>query len=268
MQLIGGVLIDGRLGREVVLAPMTGEIELMLAEIAQADMAAPDKVTRFLAAAVAAVGGAPVEPEALSVPDRQHLVRGIGAALGGDLVWLTSRCGACEAGFDIPVRQSLLPVKPAGPDYPRRAVSVRGRPATLRAPTGADQAAVAHLPEQEALAALIDRLLDGTGPPAAELTEEEVAAIEAEVEAMMPETALEALARCPECGAENRVPVDPYLSITTAGGEIYGDVHVLACRYHWSEADILRLPRSRRKRYLALIDRERGMISAPDAPLE
>ena len=263
MQLIGGVLVDGALRRDVTLAPMTGAIELMLAETAQSDMSQPDKVTQFLGATLATIGGAPADAAALSVADRQQLVRAIGAAIGADPVWLTSHCGACGAGFDISVRQSALPVKPAGADYPLRSVELRGRPATVRAPTGADQSAIAHLPEAAALLALIDRLLDGADlPPAAELTETEVAAIEAEVEGMVPEAALEALATCPDCGAENRVPVDPYLTLTTAGAEIFEEIHALARRYHWAEAEILRLPRARRKRYLGLIDRERGMLSA------
>ena len=33
------------------------------------------------------------------------------------------------------------------------------------------------------------------------------------------------------------------------------EVHVLALYYHWSESDILRLPRPKRQRYLALLER-------------
>ena len=38
------------------------------------------------------------------------------------------------------------------------------------------------------------------------------------------------------------------------------EIHVLALHYHWSESEILRLPRSKRRRYLALL--ERTMASA------
>jgi hypothetical protein len=34
------------------------------------------------------------------------------------------------------------------------------------------------------------------------------------------------------------------------------EVHVLARRYHWSEAEVLAVPPRRRARYLALLDRE------------
>jgi hypothetical protein len=36
---------------------------------------------------------------------------------------------------------------------------------------------------------------------------------------------------------------------------LYQEVHHLALHYHWSEADILRLPRSKRLRYLGLLVR-------------
>ena len=72
---------------------------------------------------------------------------------------------------------------------------------------------------------------------------------------------MEAVAACPECQAENRVAIDPYLTLTVASDEIYDDINILARRYNWSEADILRLPRDRRKRYLRMVDRDRGMIT-------
>jgi hypothetical protein len=40
--------------------------------------------------------------------------------------------------------------------------------------------------------------------------------------------------------------------MTSAGG-LYEEVHHLAYHYHWTERDILELPRSKRRRYLALL---------------
>lgn len=34
---------------------------------------------------------------------------------------------------------------------------------------------------------------------------------------------------------------------------LYQEVHHLALHYHWSEAEILRLPRGKRQRYLGLL---------------
>ena len=64
---------------------------------------------------------------------------------------------------------------------------------------------------------------------------------------------------CPECGADNRVSIDPYFCLGRVSQDLFGDIHRLASHYHWSEAEILAMPRWRRQRYLALIDRSRGM---------
>jgi hypothetical protein len=34
---------------------------------------------------------------------------------------------------------------------------------------------------------------------------------------------------------------------------LYEEIHLLALHYHWSEAALLGLPRSKRRRYLALV---------------
>lgn len=37
---------------------------------------------------------------------------------------------------------------------------------------------------------------------------------------------------------------------------LYEEVHIIATRYHWSEADILRLPKRKRTIYLDIIARQ------------
>jgi len=39
---------------------------------------------------------------------------------------------------------------------------------------------------------------------------------------------------------------------------LYQELHLLALHYHWGEADILRLPTSKRRRYLRLLARHVG----------
>lgn len=39
---------------------------------------------------------------------------------------------------------------------------------------------------------------------------------------------------------------------------LYQEVHLMALHYHWSEADILRLPFSKRRRYLQLLAQHLG----------
>jgi hypothetical protein len=254
MLLPGGIVRDGERRRGFAFRPVDGALEAALAEAA----AAPSMlraVTSVLAAALAELGGEPAREEAvrdLAVGDRQFLVRQLSVHLGHDPVWLTAVCRACGESFDFEVRQADLPVKEAGESFPYAEVgSLR-----LRVPTGADQEAIAGLSDERAVRLLFERCRIA-GPEAGE---EEIAAAESALEAASPEVALAALAGCPACGADNEISVDPYLGLPAHGEELFAEVHRLASSYHWSEAEILALPRARRQLYLRLIDRSRGLV--------
>jgi hypothetical protein len=42
----------------------------------------------------------------------------------------------------------------------------------------------------------------------------------------------------------------------TGMSRLYEEVHIIAMRYHWSEAEILRLPKRKRSIYLDIIARQ------------
>jgi hypothetical protein len=250
MLLPGGIVRDGERRRDFAFRPVDGALEAALAEAAAAS-SMPKAVTSVLAAALAELGGEPVGEETvrnLPVGDRQFLVRQLSVYLGHDPVWLTAVCRACGESFDFEVRQADLPVKEAGESFPfAEAGGLR-----LRVPTGADQEAIAGFSDERAVRALFERCrLGGDG---------DLAAAEAALEEASPEVALAALASCPACGASNEVSVDPYLGLPAHSEELFAEVHSLALNYHWSEAEILALPRARRQLYLRLIDRSRGLV--------
>jgi len=261
MQLPGGVWRDGALCRDFAFRPLNGEVELAIAESGVAQNP-PAGVTAVLAAALAEVGGERATPEVvrgLAVGDRQFLVRQLAARLDRDGVWLTSGCVSCGAVFDVYVQQSALPVKAATEGYPFTTVTTARGSHRLRVPNGADQEAIADLDGEEAMVELLRRCaVDGSVP--AEPSEEEIFAIDAALEAVAPEVGLGVLAVCPDCGTEQEVAVDPYLCLTQAGSELFAEIHTLASIYHWSEAQSLALPVHRRRLYLKLIDRSRGMM--------
>ncbi len=270
MELPGGILIEGRIRRGFRFKPVTGYLEMALNESAEGAETHPSRVTAALCQALQTLGDDAATVErvwGLSVGDRQFLMQRLSAHINDGQKWLTAECGACGEPFDVSFRYAELPVKPAGPDYPETAFSAAIGRLRLRAPTGADQEAVAAIADEAAaLRVLLTRLVSAEDPDrpvdASQLTEAEIAAIEARIEAMAPEAATHLLARCPRCEAENRVPVSPYGCLERPGGELYGEIHQLARGYHWSEHDILSLPRRRRRIYLRLIDRNRGMRSA------
>lgn len=274
MLLPGGLWRGGGRRRDFAFKPLTGEVELAMAEQAAPDPNVPGWVTGVLAAALEHVGGEPADRDLvrdLCVGDRQFLARRLAAHLGRDAVWLTADCGHCGEDFDFHLRQSALPVKEVeeetGQDQPWAEVATTLGTCRLRPPTGADQEALAALDDDgEALRTLVRRCLQSVaGGPVEErerlaLEDEDLEAIEEALEAVSPEVALTVRARCPECGGENDVWVDPYLGLWDRGDELFAEIHTLAAGYGWSEDQILRLPRTRRRIYLRLMDRARGMV--------
>ncbi|MFK7868726.1 MAG: hypothetical protein AB8B58_05745 [Roseobacter sp.] len=267
ISLPGGIETDGALRTDVVLRPMSGAVEMALAEVTRSSASQPAKVSRFLAETLLEVGGQPCDENVagqLCVADRQYLVRQVGVSMGRDLIWLTGTCNACGESFDVPVEQSALPTKKASSDFPAVEVRLADRSVTVRSPTGSDQHAISHLPVDKARDILLRRLAGLEGE--ADVSSDEEAQIESAIEALSPEVTTEIGSACPACAAEQRIAVDPYAALAGHGGDILQDVHVLASKYHWPEADILALPRARRKAYLAMIDAARGIHVQSDPP--
>lgn len=260
MLLPGGVWRDGACDQRVAFRPLTGALELAVAEAAGASI--PDRVTAALAAAMAWIGGRPGDAAAvagLSIGDRQFLMRRLATHLGLDDLWLTLRCEHCGAPFDIQIRLSALPVKPAGPGFPFATAETTTGPLRLRVPTGADQAAVAMIEDEAAaVAALVDHCILDSGEQHRAFSMEDLARIDAALEAVAPEVATAAGAPCPGCDSMNEVRIDPYLVLECSAEPLFGEIHRLASHYHWNETDILALPHDRRQRYLRLVDRDAG----------
>lgn len=253
---------DGECRRDWSFRTLTGEVELSILEAGRDRRSVPQRVTAVLTAALAELGGAAVEAEtvrALSVADRQYLMRRLAVEVGIEESWIAAGCPQCGASFDIPVRHAELPVKPAGEGYPFATVDTSLGPVRFRVPDGADQEAVAGIGDpreaRRALAARCAESLPG------ELSDEDLDRAEAALEAVAPEVVTRAQAACPDCGEAAEVHLDPYVCLGAANSGLFLDVHALASAYHWSEKEILAMPRERRRLYLSLVDQSRGMVS-------
>lgn len=272
MPLPGGILVDGERRRDFAFKSVTGAMQLVLAEIEAATQSLPALVTEVLAATLDHVGGAVPHPDTvagLCVADRQVLMRRLAVLLGRGESWLTFRCGVCGERFDFAVSHGDLPVKEAGEGYPFAYVGTSIGHCRFRVPTGTDQEAVAAVEDEaDAVRALVTRCFagfsDGDGGEAGpeRFTDQDVERIEAALEAVAPEAATVVQSVCPDCGAVQLIEVDPYTALSVQPlEELYQEIHLIASAYHWSEAEILALPLGRRRRYLQLIDRARGMSS-------
>lgn len=260
--LPGGVWQQGELRHDFVFHAVNGHLELALAEAASVAQDVPGQVSHVLHAALAQLAGQ--EPDldqvdGLSVGDRQFLMTRLAGHLGLGRVWLSALCGACHSHFDFSLDYADIPVKPAGEGYPCTEIELSLGSRRIRVPTGADQRAVlGHEDEADARRVLVACCLEGS---ANGLGDQDLARIERVLEAMAPELATQATGICPECTAENAVEIDPYICLGRVGNELFVEIHQLAVHYHWSEAEILSLPRWRRRKYLDLIDRTRGITN-------
>jgi hypothetical protein len=269
--LPGGVFIDGRLAREAEFRPLTGRVEERLAALASgAPRASPRAVSALLATALAVVGEWPATEAlaaSLGVPDRQFLMFAIALQLGPDEQWRHLICARCNARFDVGFRWSALPLTPAGENYPWTEAVVGQMHLRLRVPNGDDEELIAGVAASAARRALALRCvvaIDQRAPTEEQLEaldDTVVDAIDAALDAIAPQVATTLSTACNECGAPHLLVLDPYRFPVPDAAQLYREVHALASRYHWSEPQILRLPRERRRMYLDMIDHSAGAAS-------
>jgi hypothetical protein len=271
VELPHGLFDDGGdCHRSVELRPLAGREELILAGARERGSRA---VSALLATLVARLGGYDEVDAGLTAAltrgDRDVLLLSVRAALYGDRIGLIVRCAnpACRAPADVDVFTHELVPAATDPPRARFEVATAAGTARVREPTGADDAAIedAAGAARERAALLWARLteLDGRALSPADwlalpAPARHAVALALAEQGRAPDLVL--VARCPACAALLEVELEPFTLLARelqAGGDrLLAEVHALAFHYHWSEADILALPRPRRWRYLELLARE------------
>ncbi|UTW11342.1 hypothetical protein [Marinobacterium rhizophilum] len=261
MHLPGGLLLDDRLERGFALTAPSGSLDMRLHRLAETSASRGQWLTDLLCELLQHLGGEPAtraRVERLCLADRQAIVLAWRARREPDPQWWHLRCHACEHPFDVPLSLQALPCSAAGPNFPFARAETSAGPLTLRIPDGRDLCWLAQQQDKpETRKALVMRLL--IEPSDAALSDADIAAVEAAIEAEVPELAETLDADCPECGTTNRLAFDPCQGLVPALDPLLDDIHRLAAAYHWSEAEILALPEPRRRQYLQRIDGDRGM---------
>jgi len=192
----------------------------------------------------------------LLVADRQYLTLQLRRLTLGDQIQAVVPCPECKEKMDVDFRLDGVPVEYRPQSASSYAVEVAGRPVRFRLPTGGDEEAVLGSGTDDAVHALLLRCIldDGACP----LTAEDQTAVIAEMERRAPEVELELELTCPECSHQFLLPFDTTAffleEMALKGEELLHEVHALALYYHWSESEILKLDRRRRRAYLALLN--------------
>ncbi|SRR5579883_1589503 len=262
VQLPGGLMLeDGAPLRDVLLRPLSGSEEDWLAHHPRTPSA--PAVTRLLGSCLARSDGTPLGQDLarrLLVGDRDYLMLQLRRLTLGERVSAALACPACSARMDVDFNAGDVPVE-WRPQQEATYTMTIGREATARRqvryrlPTGADQEAVLRLNGPEAVDMLFSRCLLDDGGVA--LTPDERTTVIDVMEELAPRLDLELDVTCPECGHSFEVPFDTtaffLAEIRGSRQQLLREVHILAFYYHWSEADILDLPRERRRSYLSLL---------------
>jgi len=249
----------------VVLRRPAGREELQLAEAPAVDLHLAVSLLARLAEVAPGEGeGAAIDWWGMPHTDVDAALLALRRLLRGPRIVATARCAAPGCGrrvdLDFEIGDYL---EHHAPRLPRGVVADDDEPGwfslasdrlRFRLPTAADQLAIAGRAGGEAL--LVRRCLRPPSAPARLRRRAEAA-----MEALAPSLVGELNGACPECGVALAVRFDPLQFVLRELREraagLLDEVHLLASRYGWSEAEILALPHERRARYAELILGER-----------
>ena len=188
---------------------------------------------------------------------------GIRRAWIGDRILSDARCPQPKCGERVDVSFSVTTyLAHHRPRKPRNVTTdddgwyrLSGKSVRFRIPTVADL--LATVESAEPTAELAARCMEPKGMPAGAAR-----AVDRALSALAP--SLEDLVggSCPECDASMMLRFDPltytFAELRNAFADIYRETHALASAYGWSEEVILRQPRSRRRRYAAMVFDDRS----------
>lgn len=260
----------GRRSRRAVLRPINGHGELLGAEDVNPFRAA----LALLHACTKQLGPFHEQDLDLSVLsslhpiDRDFLLLQVNRLSFGDVRFHTVQCPERQCSKRVDVRFDLATVVPPADSLAASGCMTLpdGRAVHYRLPTAGDQVDMFGLPSSEWGNELLGRCVYQNGPSS--LSSEEVSELPDEVRSAMARAILGSTVQydteiqldCVECGNPFRFVYDPVHSLLSelraSRLALLKEVHCLAYYYHWSEKEILGLPRSRRREYLTLLDQE------------
>jgi hypothetical protein len=255
--------------RELGLRPVDGEDETFLLD--SMDRAAPGTRATALLARCLTDSDAQQTVRSLTVGDREALLLHLRRLTLGETVDCAMDCPApsCGERLQLALRTSDLLVAPYADVRREYELSIDAGGAhyavLFRLPNAGDldwMASVAAADPAQAAQALFERcvtrtLRDGVDVPAHALDPAVRDAVAAAMAEHDPQAEIELDLACPACGAAFAIVFDTAMfflqELDQRALQLTREVHALASTYHWSEHDILRMPRRRRSVYLDLI---------------
>jgi hypothetical protein len=250
-------------GRRVALLKELSGLD-ELGAIGVGPVAATELLERLLVEAPGPVLGK-AELWELPLGERDQLLARLHARHIGDRIESFVPCATCHEAFALEFSLDTLVTslsestggeRPVGPDDAGSYVFADGR--RFRPPSANDERCVRALPAREATDELLRRCLLATGSSGA------IDWIHDAMTTVAPIVDLEFPVSCALCGREQTAHFDIVSfflgSLARERTLLLREVHRLASAYHWGRDEILRLPRSERRAYVALLEAERRRV--------
>jgi hypothetical protein len=250
-------------GTHIYLRPFAGYEDLMLLEASALDMVL---AIDLLESVVVRSDGYALDWQACPGTDIDAALLHLRRSVFGDRISSDIECPGSGCGRRIEVEFGIDEFLAHHAPHPARTVNVAASDepgwyclaeegVTFRLPTGGDIVAAAT--ERDAEKKLIQTCIRSEG-----LKASMVRRVLGIIESMAPSLSGELRGRCAECGAEVGIYFDArgftLRELHDQAAFLYEDTCILAHHYHWTEADILALPSSRRIRYVETLKQHRG----------
>ena len=273
IKLPGGFWLDGMRHEEAVLRPVDGDDEAFLLETSEALLPA-QRTTALLARCLTRLGPlSPVATEAaasLTVGDREALLLHLRRLSLGECLLCVLSCPDPHCGekmdLDLQVSDLLLPPYLHTRERYETMITENGSNYSVcfRLSTGVHQeeaAALARSDPQAAADLLLRRCVENVVTEDGQRVEDVPPVISDQLPSVMaeldPQAELMLTLTCPACDHSFSALFDAAAyflqELDDRAKHIYGDVHLLALYYHWSEAEIMDMTPRKRRLYLDLL---------------
>ena len=273
IRLPGGHWLDGACHQEAGLRSLNGDDEVFLLETGESLLPA-QRTTALLARCLTRLGPlSPLSTEtaaSLTVGDREALLLHLRRLTLGERLQCVLACPNPDCGekmdLDLKVGDLLLPPYPHAQERYETTITENGSNYSVRfrPPTGEDQEEAASLAKSDAPAAAdlllrrcVERVATEDGQPVEDLPPVVINQLPTVMAELDPQAELMMNATCPVCehGFSALFDTATYLlqELESRARQLYGEVHLLAFYYHWSEAEIMGMTARKRHLYLGLL---------------
>jgi hypothetical protein len=244
------------------MRPLAGRTELAVAEAMARPGSRPEKVTWILQAVYETIAGQPATLDlirALPSGSREWLLQQAAYWFHPDLNWFEAICSHCGHVYDISLK--LADAMRYQPERWQTRIEVEtslGK-RSFAIPSGAHEEAHAragHGADPRRSFAALCGLSVRAPEEAVQFDDNDLALIDAALEAASPDVSDVIQAACPTCGLKTSARIDPLLFAFPEEGSILREIHLIASRYGWRYGDILELNRRHRAFYATLIARQ------------